>query len=535
MTTLLVASVNAQWESLPRFSGQLVAVGSIGDTLFVSASPALGDTIKVLRSTDYGGSWTRVGQSIPTSDFAGVQAFTTIGHTIYAASGQDGIYRSTDGGTTWTPTGSPPFLAITYSLASNGDTLFAGHYGVAWSTNGGSTWTQPDIGPPPSITTSVLHVGSTLFAASQGVSRSTNGGRNWTAVNNGLPSLDTYYLASLGSSLFVTIPGSGLFRSTNLGVSWEPSLVGDTVSYSTNVVSAAPYLIASTDYGIYVSRDTGKTWRSSGYSNLVQFNQLLVAGPYLYGGNLARHALANFFPAATATRLIDAPGTISFDEPGNVTGISMNLSSVTGVALVTVRRLTDPPANPAFAGPSPAYVSQYRWVISTEGALNVTGEIRINLSAFQSGITQPSDVHIYRRSSSGSGDFVEIPTTYDPVANELVGTITGFSEFVLGSASGPLDVINGLHEQPADYALYQNFPNPFNPETVIQYYLPAGGYVSLKVYNILGQEVAVLVEGIERAGTGSVIFKMESLPSGLYYYKLRTESFTATRRMLLVR
>lgn len=535
LSTFQVSPLNAQWESLSRFSGSPIAMGSLGDTMFISASETLGDTFRVFRSIDYGNTWTRVGNSIPSSDVAGAGAFATIGSTMYVASAQNGIYRSTDGGTSWVSTGSPPYLALTYSLGSNGDTLFAGYYGIAWSTDGGSSWTQPDLGPPASITTSIVHQGTALFVASQGVSRSTNGGKNWSAVNAGLPSMDTYYLATLGSALFVTIPGYGLYRSTNQGTSWQPSLTGDSVSYSTNIVSAPPYLIAGTDYAIYVSRDTGITWHSTGYSNLIQFAQLHVAGPYLYAGNLARHALANFFPAASATRLIASAGSISFNDPGEVTGVTMNLSSVVGAANVTVRRFTDPPANPSFSGPSPAYVSQYRWVISAEGAVGVSGEIRINLSAFHSGITQPSDVHIYRRSTSGSGEFVEIPTTYDAGTNELVGTITGFSEFALGSASEPLSVRGGAPSTAAGWSLDQNYPNPFNPQTTIRFTVGTAQHVKLDIYDMLGARVATLVDRTLPAGSHTASWDASGYSTGVYQYTLEIGNSRIVRRMLLVR
>jgi len=80
-----------------------------------------------------------------------------------------------------------------------------------------------------------------------------------------------------------------------------------------------------------------------------------------------------------------------------------------------------------------------------------------------------------------------------------------------------------------------NFPNPFNPTTNISYSLAEDGYVSLKVYNILGKEVATLVNEVKPAGNYSVLFNASNLPSGVYIYTLQTSGQSLTRKMLLLR
>jgi hypothetical protein len=96
---------------------------------------------------------------------------------------------------------------------------------------------------------------------------------------------------------------------------------------------------------------------------------------------------------------------------------------------------------------------------------------------------------------------------------------------------------------PASYGLEQNFPNPFNPTTIIRYELPgeevrgtASIYnVSLRVYNILGQPVATLVDGVESPGFKSVVFDGTPFSSGVYYYRLQAGSFSATKKLLIVK
>jgi len=86
-----------------------------------------------------------------------------------------------------------------------------------------------------------------------------------------------------------------------------------------------------------------------------------------------------------------------------------------------------------------------------------------------------------------------------------------------------------------EYALLQNFPNPFNPETQIAYDLVEAGNVTLTVYNLMGQEVALLVNGMRDAGRHAITFNASNLPSGLYLYKLEVNGFSATHKMMLMK
>jgi len=86
-----------------------------------------------------------------------------------------------------------------------------------------------------------------------------------------------------------------------------------------------------------------------------------------------------------------------------------------------------------------------------------------------------------------------------------------------------------------DYKLYQNFPNPFNPATIISYKINQSGFVTLKVYNLVGQVVRTLVNENQEVGTYSKQFDASELSAGIYLYKLQVNNFTSVKRMTLIK
>lgn len=88
---------------------------------------------------------------------------------------------------------------------------------------------------------------------------------------------------------------------------------------------------------------------------------------------------------------------------------------------------------------------------------------------------------------------------------------------------------------PIVYDLAQNYPNPFNPSTTIRYQIPQDGIVTLKIYDILGSEVATLVNEEKVAGKYEVNFNASSLASGVYIYKIQAGSFINSKKMLLLK
>jgi hypothetical protein len=85
------------------------------------------------------------------------------------------------------------------------------------------------------------------------------------------------------------------------------------------------------------------------------------------------------------------------------------------------------------------------------------------------------------------------------------------------------------------YILYQNYPNPFNPSTTIKYNLPSASFVSLTLYNVLGKEVRTMVKEFRQAGINEVEFNAGNLPSGIYFYELKAEGYSAVRKMIILK
>ncbi|HCV43636.1 MAG TPA: hypothetical protein DGH68_09140 [Bacteroidetes bacterium] len=125
---------------------------------------------------------------------------------------------------------------------------------------------------------------------------------------------------------------------------------------------------------------------------------------------------------------------------------------------------------------------------------------------------------------------------------QIVGPVTG-PDYHLGSYFLLDDLSfagsSAVNEQggttPATFELAQNYPNPFNPNTTISYQLPTRSHVTLKVYDVLGGEVATVVDGIEQPGFKEVLWNASGVASGVYFCRLQAGDFIASRRLLLLK
>ncbi|MFC1541614.1 BsuPI-related putative proteinase inhibitor [Candidatus Latescibacterota bacterium] len=130
-------------------------------------------------------------------------------------------------------------------------------------------------------------------------------------------------------------------------------------------------------------------------------------------------------------------------------------------------------------------------------------------------------------------DWNELETRVDTINRFVEATVPNFSSFALFESDDSPVVVE--EEQPLEFSLSQNMPNPFNPTTLIQFTIPNAGTVRLTVYNIMGQVVERVVDEHMAAGLHNVQFNGTSLSSGIYFYQLESQGYSSARKMLLIK
>ena len=96
-------------------------------------------------------------------------------------------------------------------------------------------------------------------------------------------------------------------------------------------------------------------------------------------------------------------------------------------------------------------------------------------------------------------------------------------------------IVTNSNEIPSEFRLSQNYPNPFNPSTIIRFSIPEESFVTIKVFNTLGEEITTVINENIIAGNYEVEFDASKLPSGIYFYKLQAGSFVETKKMMLMK
>ncbi len=389
----------------------------------------------------------------------------------------------------WVQTSGP--TVTVQSLAVVGTNLFAGtNNGVFRSTNNGSNWTQVNSGLADTGISSLAVVGSNLFAGtSSGVFLTTNNGTAWNQVNNGLTVTSITKLAVVGTNIFGATRGGGVFLSTNNGTSWT-SADGSVFqnAFMALLSSAGTSLFASStsDNVIYRSTDNGADWTPAD-SGLSTANVIVQCGSNLVAGGVTGVYLSTN-NAGSWSQLTTAWGLQSTQPTGFVT----KGTTVYGVTYAAVLVGANNGTNWSEITPP----------LSLNDPLTAIAVLDTNLFI----------------GTNNNSDFTKGATVWRLSLNNL-----------------PTGVSNTENTTPVSFGLEQNYPNPFNPTTVIQYQLPASGQVSLKVYNMLGQTVATLVDARENAGAHSVTFDGNNLASGVYFYRLQAGGFSDVKKLLLTK
>jgi hypothetical protein len=112
---------------------------------------------------------------------------------------------------------------------------------------------------------------------------------------------------------------------------------------------------------------------------------------------------------------------------------------------------------------------------------------------------------------------------------------TGFGISDVGTISSILDGIEDENTTPVEYGLNQNYPNPFNPITNIEFSLPKSEFVTVKIFNVLGQEVATLISEKLVQGNHKYIWDASAFASGVYYYKIEVGGFVQSKKLILIK
>ncbi len=117
------------------------------------------------------------------------------------------------------------------------------------------------------------------------------------------------------------------------------------------------------------------------------------------------------------------------------------------------------------------------------------------------------------------------------------GTAVGYDGTILRTTNGGVSFVEEeeIEEIPNEYALSQNYPNPFNPSTNIKYSIPQSSNVVIKVLDIIGNEIEILIADVKQTGTYELTWYVENLPSGIYFYRLQAGSFVVTKKMVLMK
>lgn len=182
----------------------------------------------------------------------------------------------------------------------------------------------------------------------------------------------------------------------------------------------------------------------------------------------------------------------------------------------------------------PRVPNTFRIAYSVRSGLDNSGNI------FLRTYTKGSFAAIFQLNPAGflmSGNYTPVRAGYryssDSCFN-LASSVNGTGMYAFSGCSGAITGV-GNSETPISFNLSQNYPNPFNPTTKISYSIQRSGFVTLKVFDILGREAAILVNEVKNAGNYSVDFNASGLTSGIYFYKIEANGFSDVKKMMLLK
>ncbi len=378
------------------------------------------------------------------------------------------------------------------------------------------------------ISTVAIH-GNNLFAGTWGggVFVSTDQGNTWKGVNDGINDLRILSFGFCDTTVLIGTMG-GIYYSADTGQSWTPSFalrnnpISSFATHDTNIFAGTAMTPGG---GLYRSHDDGILWEKAGPAYMDTLVTAVAAnGPKIFIGSVLGSGV--FF---------------SNDGGSNWNVVTYGLTRRNIEALGCYGNLT-------FAGTDSAgiFVSTDDGAHWTSVNTGIEGVLWIYSFAFSGrSVFAGTSVGIYYSADTGAHwSSVSNPGSFDPspaVRIESDGSYLYAASYTDGLWRRSISEMTGVSGQaqagflPTAFSLGQNYPNPFNPSTDIEYQIPKQAYVTLKVYNLLGQEVATIVDEHKQPGVYHVRWDASRLPSGIYFYKLNAGDFRQTKRMVLVK
>ena len=442
-----------------------------------------------------------------------------IGTQIGWAVGKDGaIYRTVDGGTEWYPQEGNTSESLNSIYVFDQDAAFiVGNGGTILKTiDGGSVWEVKTSGTTNNLNSVCFIDENTGWAVGDEgkIIKTIDGGINWSPqVNDTTRNLLSVYFANKDTG-WTAGYNSTILKTTNGGINWFAQLSGGDNLYSIFFVNSDTgwavgvygKIVNTTNGGINWNPQTGDIIHTLDRLWSVHFvdgNYGWAVGDYgrvtntINGGNIWRDQSSlgfsiYLFSVYFANKYI-----------GWAVGDGIIRKTINGGGIFTTSMINAS----ASAG------SQMLEVASTEG-FSVGDNIVIN----------PDGENEETNTITGFGSILlQTPLQFNHQAGELILYLS------------PTSVKESYMGDPKKYTLFQNYPNPFNPATSIKYAISSKQNVTLKVYDVLGNETATLVNEEMEFGYHSLDFDGSDLPSGVYFYQLKAGSFIETKKMLLLK
>lgn len=521
-TKIKTADGGKTWSTYSDFPGNLYCVcGITASTLY-----AAGDNL--VQSADGGKTWTDLGTA-PTSS---IEKYVDI-HFINAGTGfiavekyGGRVYKTTDAGATWTrmtlPGGSSvPELTNLSVLDENSVIVFGTSGYIAKTTDGGASWIEAGakgntgfnvnsvffVNEKKGFATGFKQMGATICTT-------VDGGKTWkdTTAKTFKP-YDIYFVDSLYG--WSSGDGGSISKTTDGGVTWE-SLTSNSWDhlYSIFFLDRHNGWTCGTNQGTFRTTDGGTTWEmvSSSQGEDIFFLDLNNG---LKGGVNTAMSITND-GGKTWTDFGFNGGSFSFVDKNTGWGLSSDEVIKTTDAGKTWTKTKIPDI---YSGLNAIVFSDASngWIAGGSGAVLNTTDGGTTWNRVPVSTTENLNC------IAVSGNNVWIGGDYGIILSSVSQEeVTAVSDRNSSAA-------------PQSFALDQNFPNPFNPSTTIRYSVINSGNVTLKVYDILGKEVAELVNSFHNAGSYTAHFNASELSSGIFFYILQSGNSVSTKKMLLLK